>query len=462
MAALAEILKARGARVEGCDVAERFYTDAILEGLEIPFDTGFGGENLPHRVQGVIYSAAYSPENQPVLAEAQKRGLPLWEYTEALGALSEGLPAAGVAGVHGKTTTTALAGSLVKSLGLPATVLVGSAVSGFGDRSTLIQGQRAFIAETCEYRRHFLRFHPDIILLTSVEADHLDYFKDYGDIRDAFCEYGRRLPPGGTLIYCSGQAGAAEVADLLREERPDLTFIPYGFGAGGEYGIREMRQGEGKTLFRVNRWDRPFSLRVPGRHTVENAAGALALIETLHGFLMERNLSSGEVEALARGMEEFAGSRRRSEILGEAGGVLFMDDYAHHPSAIKTTLKGLKEFFPRRLVVDFMSHTYSRTAGLFEEFAESFGDADLVILHKIYGSAREKAGAAEGVSGRSLFEAVKRRRDGVFYTEEVEQARELVEELLEPGDLFLTMGAGNNWTLGQTIYKERKSREDGQ
>ena len=133
MAAMAEILLARGARVGGCDVAERFYTDTILEELGISFDQGFGEENLPAEIDGVIYSAAYSPETHGVLGEAKRRGLPLWEYTEALGALSEGRPAAAVAGVHGKTTTTALAGSLVKALGLPSTVLVGSAVSGFGN-----------------------------------------------------------------------------------------------------------------------------------------------------------------------------------------------------------------------------------------------------------------------------------------------------------------------------------------
>lgn len=460
MAALAEILLARGARVEGCDVEERFYTDEILEDLKIRVVPGFEASLLPEGTAGVVYSAAYSPQTQEVLREARERDLPLWEYTEALGALSEKIPAAGVAGVHGKTTTTGIAGSLVKALGLPFTVLVGSAVADFGNRSTLIQGEAGLIAETCEYRRHFLRFHPDVILLTSVEADHLDYFSGYDDILDAFTEYAGKLPPGGTLIYCASQAGAEETAERMRKERPDLTLIPYGFGAPGDYGIKTVRQAEGGQFFRLSRGDREFCLRIPGRHTVENAAGALALVAVMAEKTRNRPLTPAEWENMSQGVKAFRGSRRRSEILGEAGGVLFMDDYAHHPSAIKTTLKGLKEFYPRRrLVVDFMSHTYSRTAGLFTEFSESFGDADLVILHKIYGSAREKGKEGESVSGKKLYEAVKAIHPRVYYTEEVAEAEPLCREILKPGDLFLTMGAGNNWTLGRRLFEDGIKKE---
>jgi len=461
MAALAEILLARGARVEGCDVEERFYTDEILEDLRIKVFTGFDASLLPAGTNGVVFSSAYSPHTQEVLREARDRGLPLWEYTEALGALSEKTPAAGVAGVHGKTTTTGIAGSLVKALGLPYTVLAGSAVADFGNRSTLIQGEEGLIAETCEYRRHFLRFHPDVILLTSVEADHLDYFSGYDDILDAFVEYVRGLPPGGKLIYCASQDGAVETAERLRKERSDLEFIPYGFNAPGAYGIEAVRREEGEQFFRLPCWAGEFCLRIPGRHTVENAAGALALVAVMTEKTLGRPLGAQDWETLAGGIRAFRGSRRRSEILGEAGGILFMDDYAHHPSAIRTTLKGLKEFYPRRrLVVDFMSHTYSRTAGLFDEFSESFGDADLVILHKIYGSARENQGEGETVSGEKLYQAVRKLHPRVYYTGEPAEAEPLCREILKPGDLFLTMGAGNNWTLGRRLYEEGKLREN--
>jgi UDP-N-acetylmuramate--alanine ligase len=151
-------------------------------------------------------------------------------------------------------------------------------------------------------------------------------------------------------------------------------------------------------------------------------------------------------------VEEFRGSRRRSEILGEAAGILFMDDYGHHPTAIRTTLEGLRDFYPRRrLVVSFMSHTYTRTAALLEEFASSFERADVVILHKIYASAREAY--TGGVTGLTLFEKTKGLRGEVYYTEEPEDAAELLQGLLRPGDIFLTRGAGDNWRLGKILLK---------
>jgi UDP-N-acetylmuramate--alanine ligase len=197
-------------------------------------------------------------------------------------------------------------------------------------------------------------------------------------------------------------------------------------------------------------------IRVPGRHQALNAAAALALCSSLaaqEGRGTGPNDWTAEMREGVRGaLEEFAGSRRRSEILGEAGGILFMDDYGHHPTAIKTTLEGFRAFYPqRRLIVSFMSHTYTRTASLLDEFAGSFADADVVFLHRIYASAREQYSG--GVNGRALFEKTREKRDKVFYTEEPLEALELLQGLLKPGDLFLTLGAGDNWPLGERLYR---------
>ncbi|MBI9102962.1 MAG: UDP-N-acetylmuramate--L-alanine ligase [Spirochaetales bacterium] len=469
MTALAEILHSRGISITGSDVEEEFYTDSILKGLGIPFFSGFTPENIKDfkdrsKIDLIINSAAYDPKTHPELLLAAELGIPIMEYTEALGELSDGIPSGAVSGVHGKTTTTALAGSLVKALGLQGTVLAGSGVAGFGNRSTLIQGNEFFLAETCEYRRHFLRFHPDHIILTSIEPDHLDYFKGYDDIFSAFMEFIALLPKGGSLIYCADEEGASEAARKTEHMRPDVFLIPYGINCDGPFRIVNTKLLPGENRFSLAGWEAEFSLRVPGKHTVLNAAAALALVSRLAGF-SEGIPDRIQVEALKQGIASFAGSRRRSEILGESRGILFMDDYAHHPSAIITTLKGLKEFYPdRRLVVDFMSHTYSRTAGLFKEFCRAFKDADVLILHKIYGSAREKEGAAGSkVSGMSLFEGVREdwmrhgKRPGekdICYFHEIEESREFLSALLQPGDLFLTMGAGNNWTMGRDLYNQ--------
>jgi UDP-N-acetylmuramate--alanine ligase len=167
-----------------------------------------------------------------------------------------------------------------------------------------------------------------------------------------------------------------------------------------------------------------------------------------HGWTTER------WESVRKALEEFGGSRRRSEITGEAGGILFMDDYGHHPTAIKTTLSGLREFYPsRRLVLSFMSHTYTRTASLLDEFAASFEKADVVVLHKIYASAREAYSG--GVNGRTLYEWAKQLwGDKIFYMEEPLDATELLRKMLKPGDLFITMGAGDNWKLGKKLLEQ--------
>ena len=210
MCALAELLVSAGAVITGSDVDEVFYTDSILASLGVDVRS-FKKDSLDGDTVFVVRSAAYDGTN-PVVAEALKRGLPMLTYPEALGNLSARYDASAVAGVHGKTTTTALAGTVLRALGSPATVVVGSAVAGFGNRSTWTGGGRFMVAETCEYRRHFLHYHPRRIILTSVEPDHQDYYPGYDSIRAAFLEFLDKLPDGGDLIYCSDDSGALEIA----------------------------------------------------------------------------------------------------------------------------------------------------------------------------------------------------------------------------------------------------------
>jgi UDP-N-acetylmuramate--alanine ligase len=459
MCALAELLLRGGLEVSGSDCPDVFYTDAILKELGIPCHESFDAAHVDPRAELVIYSAAYSAAANPEMAEAERRGLPMLKYTDALGLWSGGFDSSGVAGVHGKTTTTAMAGAMIRGAGLPAQVLAGSAVSAFGGRSTLSLGDKYFVAETCEYRRHFLSFQPRRIVLTSVESDHQDYYPDYPSIRDAFVEYGRKLPPGGELIYCADDPGAAEVAGILGGEGRGIGLVPYGFSAAGDFRISELKTAGERQVMTLASFPGELRLRVPGRHSALDAAAALALTSSLvraeyGGWNGERR------EGVRKALEEFAGSRRRSEIVGEAGGVLFMDDYAHHPTALRTTLEGLRDFYPRRrIVVSFMSHTYTRTAALLDDFAASFARADVLVLHKIYASAREEYRG--GITGKTLFERVKALGPSggprahpaeLFYIEEPPEAEELLRGILKAGDLFITMGAGDNWKLGRALF----------
>lgn len=445
--ALAELLVASGAGVTGSDVAEPFYTDRILSELGIR-PLPFSPDNVKPGLWAVIHSAAWKADSHPELLKARELGLRILSYPEALGLLSASRDSAGVCGVHGKTTTTALAGSVAQALGLQATILSASAVSGFGNRSTLHLGDRFFIAETCEYKRHFLNFKPRRILLTSVESDHQDYYPDYASIRDAFVEYLDTLPPDGTLVYCADDPGAL---DALSRMKGGPSLIPYGFKAEGPYRIEDYRAARGEASFSLAGFPGRFALRVPGRHMALNAVAAMALCLDMAGTGAEAEPET--VEKLRAALLAFGGTKRRSEIVGEAGGVLIMDDYAHHPSAIKTTLAGLREFHEgRRLVVDFMSHTYSRTSALFDDFASAFGDADELIMHAIYASARETADPR--IDGKALAEAAAARAARgvkVSYYEKPLDALPYLSSSLKPGDLFITMGAGDNWTLGLKV-----------
>jgi UDP-N-acetylmuramate--alanine ligase len=460
MCALAELLYNSGVLVSGSDKSEVFYTDAILKKLGIPyyedFDSAHVDKNNPPVL--IIHSAAYRAETNPEMAEALKLGIPLCKYSDALGAYSAIFDSSGIAGVHGKTTTTALAGCMIRGAGLPAKVLAGSAVSSFNGQSTLSLGDTYFVAETCEYRRHFLAFHPRRIILTSVEHDHQDFFPDYESILNAFLDYCRRLPPGGELFYCADDSGACEAAALMERENRSLRIIPYGFASSGEAGIESYEVKNECIVMKVRSFPEELRIRVPGRHTACNAAAALALTSSLvkneaagRGGSKSGGWTAGQRKGLVEALEGFRGSRRRAEIIGEAGGILFMDDYGHHPTAIRKTLAGLKEFYPsRRIILSFMSHTYTRTAALLDEFAASFTDADYVLLHKIYASAREAYSG--GVTGRTLFDKAREIfGDKIFYIEEPGDAADLAVKLLRGGDLFITMGAGDNWKLGRKL-----------
>jgi len=465
MTALAEVLAGRGFSLSGSDVPDHFYTDAILDAIGVTMFESFDASHLDPSVDLVVHSAAYGRESNPELIAAGARGIPIMSYPEALGELSRGMDASGIAGVHGKTTTTAMCGAIVAALGIPATVVAGSAVGAFGGRSTLRRGERFLVAETCEYRRHFLNFHPRRIVLTSIESDHQDYYPGFEDIFAAFMEYLQLLPPGGQLVYCADDAGAARAAMRLSDARPDLRLLGYGWRAEGPYRIESYKAHEGVADFRLAGLNHDFSLRLPGKHLALDASAALALSFSLLGDLRPDSPSAADLGLAAQALSAFSGSKRRSERLGEAGGVLFMDDYGHHPTAIRETLRGLREFWPaRRLVVDFMSHTYTRTAALFDDFVASLDGADLVILHRIYASARETAGV--GQDGRQLYEALRARRraagDSVehLYFDDPLDAAEPLASLLRPGDLFLTLGAGDNWRLGLALYERLQHAEN--
>ncbi len=455
--AMAELLTLEGATVSGSDVAESFYTDTVLASLHI-VPRLFNSDNIRGDIDFVIYSAAYNPDSHIEICEAKKLNIPVYSYPQALGAFSALKPSFAICGVHGKTTTTAIAGAIAMAVRIPATILAGSAVKAFGDKSTVSVGSKYFIAETCEYRRHFMEFSPAKLILTSIEPDHQDYFPDYNSIQSAFIDFMLKLPKNGTVIYCADDGGASETVALVLDSRPDIRAIPYGFSAQGKYRIESYAVSDEHSTFKLEEFPELFSVQVPGSHVVLDACAAIALtvqiLEDEHG----RPANGMEKKQIRQGLKDFTGSRRRAEIIGNAGGILFMDDYAHHPTAIRTTLSGLKQFYPRRrLIVDFMAHTYSRTSALFDDFAHAFSDADHVVMHKIYPSAREKTNTE--ISGSLLCQAASNCGIKAEYFEEPMDAKNWLAAFLKPSDLFITLGAGDNWKLCHELFSVFKTME---
>ena len=279
-------MASRGAIITGSDVKERFYTDAILEKYGINA-LDFSENNITESVKFVIYSSAYSKEKNPDLIAAEKKKIPCLLYSEALGKLSEAAYSIGICGVHGKTTTTGLCGTILKHLDLSAQVLAGSCIKSFGDSCVMTRDKernsgrkdddfRIFVAETCEYQRHFMAFCPKKIILTSVESDHQDYYPTFSDIQNAFVDYCLKLPSGGELIFCADDAGAVETVKIVKSKRADIREIPYGFNAAGDYRIKIGKIEDGKQFFSVGSFGE-FSLCVPGIHNVRNATAAIAL-----------------------------------------------------------------------------------------------------------------------------------------------------------------------------------------
>lgn len=472
MAALVEIFCKRGAVVTGSDVSERFYTDEILERLNIK-PLAFSKENITPSVQYVVYSSAYNLLKNPDLIEAQKKGIPCILYTQALGAYSERAYSCGICGVHGKTSTTGLAGTILKELDLPSQILAGSVINSFGNTCTYTSPdfskseEHYFVAETCEYQKHFMSFCPKKIVLTSVEPDHQDFYPTFKDIQNAFVEYICKLPQGGSLIYCADDKGAVETANIAFSKRPDINLIPYGEKAEGDYALTFNQTKDEKNNFSVKLLGSLY-LSVPGKHEVRDAVAALCLCCEL--LKQDGKNPLDYVENIKKGLESFSGGKRRSEVIGKGftksgNSVVIIDDYGHHPTAIKTTLEGYKDFYSgRKIIVDFMSHTYSRTQALLTDFASSFFSADEVILHKIYSSARENPCDFK-ITGRTLFEETQKFHKNVHYFEEILSAKDFVlSELDKPldkqkypdGYLFVTMGAGDNWKLGKEILEQIK------
>jgi UDP-N-acetylmuramate--alanine ligase len=442
MSGLAEILLlATPLEISGCDQARSEITDR-LERLGAKIRIGHDPTHVEDADLLVISSAV--GESNAEVAAARAKGIPVIRRAEMLGEIMRLKQGIAVAGTHGKTTTTSLTGMVLTEAGFDPTIVVGGQVHILGTNARLGKGEY-LVAEADEYDRSFLALTPVVAVVTNVEADHLDTYADLADILDAFAIFANRVPFFGSIVLCVDDPGARSLLPRIQKR-----VVTYGTSEGAQLTAARIRFDRGATTFEVRDADQgvlgEIRLRLPGRHNVLNALAAIAVgRELLIPFA-----------TIARALEAFTGVVRRFQTKGERGGVLVVDDYAHHPTEITATLAAARQVFPdRRLVALFQPHLFSRTRDFASDFGRALAAADATVVMDVYPS-REKP--LPGVTGELVADAARASGSGfVTYIAEKKAVVDSLERTLCPGDVLLTLGAGDVVRFGEE-YLERGRR----
>lgn len=444
MSALAHLLASRGFTVSGSDWHESELTGE-LEALGIRIFIGQRSANITEDIDLVVYTAAVLETNEEYLA-AKALGIPLMPRSVLLGQIMKQYPhAVGIAGTHGKTTTTSLLSVLLLAGNLDPTIAVGGVLDLIGG-NLRIGASDYFVAEACEYTNTFLSLYPTDVIVLNIEEDHLDFFKDINDIRSSFAKYVTLVPKDGTAyvnaeiddyasLFKEASCHVASYGILDSETILDHPDSPYTYAAANVTYDNRGRGSfdfifEGRFLGRV-------SLGIIGRHNVSNSLPAIALA-LKYGVSME---------TIVNALPSFTGTRRRFEYKGTLGGILIYDDYAHHPTEIRATLSSAK-CGQKRTVTVFQPHTYTRTKALLPEFADALSLSDVVILAKIY-AARETD--TLGVSSKTLADEIAKKGKEVYSFETFDEIENFLLQFCTEGDLLITMGAGDIVKVGEHL-----------
>lgn len=433
MSALAQVsAHVEDAVITGSDVSERFFTDAVLERAHIPV-LDFNAHNVENS-NLVVASAAYG-EDQPEIARARELNIPVLTYPQYLGRLMSKKRGIAVSGTHGKTTTTAMAGLTLLQAGIDPTIVVGSDVPSIGGNAYSGKGEY-FLAESCEYRRHFLNYSPQYLIITNIEFDHPDYFKDIEDVISAFAELAQKVPAAGRVFIWAEDPNRK----FIQSQAPITTF---GLSEEADIQAKEIQfhdEGSSMKIFAFGKYLGELNLHVAGKHNILNALAAIALCLEL-GIPAEQILAS---------LSQFNGTKRRFEHIGMNGGALIVDDYAHHPTEIRSTLEGARLSFPdRRIRAIFQPHTFSRTEKLLDEFSHAFTVADEVVVAEIFASARETN--LNTISASALAELMQGQGVNARFINSLDEIHDYLADTLTPKDLVLTLGAGDIYKVGQSL-----------
>ena len=410
VSAVARMMLSEGKGVSGSDIAKSEITDELVK-LGAIFHVGQNIDLIPDDTDLVIYSPAVSVYEPKLIEEIKKKKIRALTYPEALHEISKDKYTIAISGTHGKTTTTAMIAQVLIDAGLDPTVIVGSFLKD--QKSNFIAGtSKYFVVEACEYQKSFLNIKPTIAVITNIDNDHLDYYKDIEDIQDAFHEFISQVPEDGYIV---SHTKNTTVAPVLKNVHAHIL--------------------DAKDFY-----DDKLALKVPGKHNRDNASLVLAVASIL---------GIGEKKAKAS-LEKFAGTWRRFEYKGTMkNGAIVYDDYGHHPTEVKATLAGAREFFgKKRIIVAFQPHLYSRTKLLLNDFAGAFGDADEVFIAPIY-AAREKNDPT--ITSKMLAEKIKDTKAMSF--DSFDEIENHLAKDLKKDDVLITMGAGDIYKVGENILK---------
>ncbi len=427
---LSKILAARGDTVTGSDLRP-----CGLPGAAV----GHAAANVPRDVHLVIRSAAV-PDDNPEVVEARRRELPVLKYAEMVGRLSRERATIAVAGCHGKTTTTAMTAFILSRAGFEPSYLCGGAIPQLGS-SAAAGGGRHFVVEACEYDRSFLQLSPACAVITNIEEDHLDYYRDITEIAGAFREFASKS--SGPVIGSADNAPTAEILGDLKGRAETFSLAKE-----ADWRARGIEVREGRWSFEVLKYGRPYgryALGVAGEHNVSNALAALAA-STWAGV-------GQEIAQVA--LLEFTGAERRFQLLGERRGSLVIDDYGHHPTEIQATLRAARERYPgRKIWCVFQPHQHSRTRLFFKDFARAFGDADVVLLPEIYAAREASPNGGRKISSADLAKAIAENGKAALFLPTFDEILEFLKSKATADCVILTMGAGDVGEIARRFLAE--------
>lgn len=427
MSGIAEILLSQGFTISGSDMGQNDNTE-YLQSLGATVYLGHHADNIKG-AEVVVYSSAVRPDQNPETVSAMQLKIPVVRRAEMLAEVSRMNYCLAVAGTHGKTTTTSMCGLVLMKAGIDPTVIVGGRLRGLnGSNARLGKGDWTAV-EADEYDRSFLQLFPTVAVITNIEAEHLDIYKDVEDIKETFIQFANKVPFYGSVVLCLDDLGAREILYSLNKH-----IITYGFSPHSDVRAVETTYSERSSKSMIYAFGKQLgelNLQIPGAHNVRNALAAVAV-----GLQLQIPF-----DVIAEALHEFNGVLRRFEILGEKNGVVVVDDYAHHHTEVKATLSAARNGWKRRIVAVFQPHTYTRTRDFAKEFGQCFDDADVLIVTDVY-PAREKP--IEGITGEILAQSAKNYgHRNVHYVADKTQLDAYIQGILQPNDLLITLGAGD-------------------